>query len=380
MYARYLWEAFRNDPSLEFHMVAPVIRDPHKRLHASGPGESSNELYDRLLRRALDLAAGAEGRTVLHCNNAHVLAPLQDYAGVTLAQVNDYRAAEVWRHPLAVLRRHGPRGLGRLIWRHRRESRVMQIATRIICNSAYSRDRMVDRYAAPAEKLVVIHKAVDLKLFRRPPALPEDPFPTPTGRAQLVTVGTDWRTKGVPELLSALAMVRKRVPAVHLTIGGPSRAGELSALRKLTARKGVSDLVSLPGRITRKQLPLLLWHSDVFVLPSHEEALAVLAMEAMAAGLPVIASRAGGVPEVVRSTEEGVLVEPGDVRALAMAIIDLLTDDSRRKSLAHASVQRSADFGVEAMVQKVREVYRTAGACGVSTGKPREPGVGGSRA
>jgi glycosyltransferase involved in cell wall biosynthesis len=309
------------------------------------------------LQRALELAGGAEKRTILHCNNAHVLAPLRDYAGVTLAQINDYRAAEVWKHPLAVLRRHGPRGLTRLTWRHRREARVMETATRIVCNSVFSRDRMAACYGTPAERLIVIHKAVDLKLFRRPEALPEDPFPAPANRAQLVTVGTDWRTKGVPELLAALAIVRKRVPAVHLTIGGPSRVGDLTALRKLAARHGVGDLVSLPGRIARKQLPLLLWHSDVFVLASHEEALAVSALEAMAAGLPVIATRVGGVPEVVRSADEGVLIEPGDVRALAAAIIGLVTNEPRRKVLAQAAAQRASSFGVDAMIQRVRELY-----------------------
>jgi len=364
MYAQQLWKAFRDDPSLEYHVVAPEIRELHERLHESGKGNSSLELYRRLLRSAVELTGDGKDGVVLHANNAHVLAPLRKYAGITLAQINDYRAAEVWCHPADILLRRGPRALARLVWRHRRESRVMRSATGIICNSSFAKQRMVSRYGARPEKIAVVHVAADLASFRRPELLPRDPYPQRPAGARLVMIGSDWRTKGVPDLIAAVRIVRERLGHVHLTIGGPSRPGELAAIRAIAAREGVADVVSLPGRITREQLPRLLWHSDLFVLPTHEESLGVSVYEAMAAGLPVVATRVGGIPEIVRHADEGVLVDRRDVSALALAIIEVLTDESRRASLAEASVRRATEFGVEQMISELRELYESVGAPG----------------
>lgn len=364
MYAQQLWKAFREDASLEYHVVAPEIRKRHERLHESGKGKSSLELYRRLLRKAVELAGDGRDGVVLHGNNAHVLAPLRRYSGITLAQINDYRAADVWCHPGDILLRRGPRALARLVWRHRREWRVMRTATGIICNSSFAKQRMVTRYGARPEKIAVVHVAADLASFRRPEQLPPDPYPQRPAGARLVMIGSDWRTKGVPDLIAAVRIVRERIGHVHLTIGGPSRPGDLAALRTLAQREAVADVVFLPGRITREQLPRLLWHSDLFVLPTHEESLGVSVYEAMAAGLPVVATRVGGIPEIVRNADEGVLIDPRDVSALAAAIIDVLTDERRRVLLAVASVRRAAEFGVEQMISELRELYETVGAPG----------------
>ena len=364
MYAQHLWKAFRDDASLEYHVVAPQIRDAHERLHESGKGKSSLDLYRRLLRKAVELAGDGQNRVVLHANNAHVLARLRGYAGITLGQINDYRAADVWCHPIDILLRRGPRALARLVWRHRRESQVMRSATGIICNSSFTKQRMVCRYGASPDKIVVVHVAADLVSFRRPERLPPDPYPQRPSGARLVVIGSDWRTKGVPDLIAAVRIVRQCISHVHLTIGGPSRPDDLAVLRTLAAREGVADVVSLPGRIAREQLPALLWHSDLFVLPTHEESLPTSIFEAMAAGLPVVASRVGGIPEIVRNADEGVLIDPGEVPALASAITDVLTDQRRRVSLAAASVRRSAAFGVERMVSEVRGLYHSVSALG----------------
>ena len=92
-----------------------------------------------------------------------------------------------------------------------------------------------------------------------------------------------------------------------------------AAIRALLQGAGVAERVYLLGRRTRTEVAALLWHSDVLVLPSRREALGVAVLEGMAASLPVVASRAGGIPEILRPGVEGLLVEPEDAQVGGVA-------------------------------------------------------------
>ena len=81
MYARYLWDAFRDDPEIEFHLVAPTIREKHPRLHAAGTSSRSSEVYAAVADAALRLASGSEARTIIHGNGAHAMARIIGYPG-----------------------------------------------------------------------------------------------------------------------------------------------------------------------------------------------------------------------------------------------------------------------------------------------------------
>jgi glycosyltransferase involved in cell wall biosynthesis len=107
-----------------------------------------------------------------------------------------------------------------------------------------------------------------------------------------------------------------------------------------------------------------LWHSDVFVLPSRREALGVAALEAMAAGLPVVATAVGGIPEMVRSGREGVLVPADHPNELAAALVRLLMDSDTRVRMAAAAKQRAEEFSVRVMTQSLRKTYLQLAASG----------------
>lgn len=368
IYARYLWRAFRDDPDLEFHVVAPAAREQHPRLHVLGPAARPGGLYHGIGLLGRQLAAGRERETVVHGNTAHSMFDFLDYPGPWMAQVNDYEAAEVWSRPVQVAVSRGPRRLASLVWRHRQERKAIARATRIVCNSDFTRRRVLDMYPrADPDRVVRIYKAVDTSVFRRLARLAPDPLPNRPRGARLLFIGADWKRKGLADLIEAMGVVAREIPNVHLTVAGPWRRGEMKALEHLIARAGVQANVLLAGRIPHEDLPAVCHHSDLFTLPTRREALGVAILEAMAAGLPVVSCPVGGVPEIIRSPEEGELTPSGNPERLAATIVGLLSDERRRQRLAAAGPGRAEDFSAAKMAANVKKLYlQLAEECGIA--------------
>jgi len=139
--------------------------------------------------------------------------------------------------------------------------------------------------------------------------------------------------KGLDRLIAALPAIRQRHPdAILLLVGdGPERP----ALETMAANLGLSRYVRFAG--VRHDVPRLLTAAAVFVLPSLTEALPTALAEAMAAGVPVIGSAVGGIPEMIQDGVTGILVPPGDVDALAAAVADVLDQPARVGELVRAA-------------------------------------------
>lgn len=361
IYARYLWEAFRDDPGLGFHVVAPNVRQDHPRLHTVLPVSPTRLLYDKVARRALRLALDLGGPVIIHGNAAHAMAEMIGYPHPWLVQVNDYEAAEVWKRPVTIARHHGPRRLASLAWRHRREGRVLKAAALSLCNSAYTRSRALACYPGLDEdRLRVVAKAVETGALRRPLSLPADPLSVLPGdhapSSRILFVGADWRRKGLADLIEALPKVVHSIADIRLIIAGPAHS-EHAAIKELARGAGVDANVILLGRVERSVLAALYWHASILVLPSRAEALGVSILEAMAAGLPVVATQVGGIPEIIRNDDEGLLVPAADPSALADAVLRLLQDGALRQRLASAGPVRAEDFSVSAMTSTVKAIY-----------------------
>lgn len=171
----------------------------------------------------------------------------------------------------------------------------------------------------------------------------------------VLTVARHEPRKGLDILLRALAGVRASgVPVRACLVGdGPL----LSAHRVLAARLRLGDAVTIPGVVS--DVYPYLQRADVFVLPSHEEHSGSLALiEALQAGLPVVASRVGGIPEDVVDGESALLVAPGDPAALACAIARVATDAALRQRLAQGARRVFTErFSAETFVDGLREAY-----------------------
>ncbi len=357
VFAHYLWEAFREDSSIDFHLVTAVAAEEHPRLHVVGSSTKSSDVVRKVQQRALELAAGRETETVIHGNACHSMGSFLRYPGPWMAQVNDYAVANVYHKPSTLFTSSGLRRFLSLVWRHRVESMVVNAATRIVCNSQYTRSMVLKHYrVARPERVVKIYKAVDLSAFQRPQVPTPDPFPSRPKGARLVFAGSHWRIKGLHHLIQAIAHVAAQVPNVHLTVAGECNPGRPSLFIKLADRLRVSDRIFFAGQLDRRLLADTFFHSDIFVLPSVDEALGVAALEALAAGLPVVASRVGGIPEIVPDTC-GLLCQPGSSMELGEAVIQLLKDPRRRMAMARSAPKKAAQFSKEVMIEEVKNLY-----------------------
>jgi glycosyltransferase involved in cell wall biosynthesis len=159
--------------------------------------------------------------------------------------------------------------------------------------------------------------------------------------------------KGVPYLLEALAILREKCDDFVLDIvgDGPNR----SEYEELTRKLGLQDVVRFHGLKSKQEVADFMRQADIFVLPSEWENLPCVIIEAMASGLPVVATNVGGIPEMV-SDEVGILVQPGDARDLAEALGHILEhlDQYQSGKIAGQAKQR---FSYTAVSQMLVNLY-----------------------
>jgi sugar transferase (PEP-CTERM/EpsH1 system associated) len=167
------------------------------------------------------------------------------------------------------------------------------------------------------------------------------------------TVGRLHPQKGFSQLLEAFAAVQSKIPRARLVIVGE---GELRVkLMKRANDLGISAYATFAGH--REDIPALLSALDVFVLPSLWEGLPMALLEAMASGLPVVASAVGGIPEVVVEGETGLLVPAGDVKGLVEALC-VLSDENLRRRMGQAGQARVCDlFSIQHLVSRIENLY-----------------------
>jgi glycosyltransferase involved in cell wall biosynthesis len=160
--------------------------------------------------------------------------------------------------------------------------------------------------------------------------------------------------KAYPDLLAAAAQVFEQLPEARFVAAGQ---GPLEAdIRALHARMGLGDRFQLLGH--RPDAVRIMAACDVFVLASHWEGLGIAVMEALALGLPVVATEVGGIHEVVEHGREGLLVPPKQPATLARALVEVLTDPDRRQQMAVAAAKRGEELSIDATVRRTEALYR----------------------
>jgi glycosyltransferase involved in cell wall biosynthesis len=238
---------------------------------------------------------------------------------------------------------------------------ICQFADRVLVNADAVRDWLVgDGY--DARRIVVIRNGVDLTRFAGPPnpAQVRRDLGLPAGIPLVAVVSRLNRMKGLEQFLQAAAIIGRRFPNARFLIIGetpPHDRPYLDELKSLATRLHVEDRVIFTG--LRSDVPALLAGVDVAAMPSLNEALSNALLESMASGSPVVATRVGGTPEALVDGRTGLLVPPGDVDALAGAIVRLLEAPELATRLGQAARQLIADrFSIDRMAATTEELYR----------------------
>jgi glycosyltransferase involved in cell wall biosynthesis len=178
-------------------------------------------------------------------------------------------------------------------------------------------------------------------------------------RERIAFVGRLTREKGVFDLLEAVALLREWRPAVRLELAGD---GDVDAVVRRAHALGIGERVLVRGWCTPAECRRIVGRAGIFVLPSYAEGLPMSLLEAMGAGCAVVATRVGGIPDVVREGTHGLLVEPGEPVALAAAMARLLGDRALAERLgnaARAAVARG--HSPAAAVQRLGRIYSDLG-------------------
>jgi glycosyltransferase involved in cell wall biosynthesis len=221
-------------------------------------------------------------------------------------------------------------------------------ASRIVVIGDYWRRYIVEVLGVPARLVSIIHNAVPL---------PDRPVPrTDGGKCRIVTLGLLGARKGTPELLDALATPVMRKLAWEAVIAGN---GEVQIARERAAALDLTTRVKIPGWINAATVAELLATADIFVLPSHNEGLPVSILEAMGAGLPVVTTPVGAIPELVVA-DTGILVPPGSPDALADALAELVGNPKLRAQLgARARERVEQQFRIDLTAAGFMSIYRS---------------------
>ena len=228
-------------------------------------------------------------------------------------------------------------------------------STVVTAVSAYLRDETVRAFGITRE-IDVIPNFVNLAEYR-----PGEPGCreglAPAGHMVLAHASNFREVKRVRDVVRIFARIRRALPATLLMIGdGPDRAEAEQEARELQVAEDVRFL----GRID--SLVDLLQATDLFLLPSQTESFGLAALEAMACGAPVVATRVGGIPEVVQDGITGILEPPGSVEAMARRAVDLLRDPARHRTMSDAAIRRAHDFSAEHVVPRYERIYDGTGA------------------
>lgn len=211
-----------------------------------------------------------------------------------------------------------------------------------------------------ADRIHVVHDGIDVaKIAHRDAIDVHTEYWLPHGVPVIVNVGALVGHKGQRFLVEAMPLVIREVPDAHLVIFGE---GELrQPLEKQIKQLNLSKRVLLPG--FREDVLSVMKSADLVVMSSVTEGLGSAVLDAMAMGHAVVGTRAGGIPEAIVRGETGLLVEPGNARALAEAIVTMLKRDDLRKAYGEAGRRRVAEhFDVDNLVDGTLGVYqRVAG-------------------
>lgn len=244
--------------------------------------------------------------------------------------------------------------------------RAVHRASRVLVTSAWTRGELLARHPEAADRLAVVPLGVS-------PGVVSDEGVAPERRARiealspfLLCVGNRKPHKNMEAAVETLARLRPRVPGLRLVIAGEG-FGEDGGVRERARRLGVEEAVSWEGRVSDAELACLYAHAGCLLFPSLYEGFGLPPLEAMQAGVPVVASDRASIPEVVG--DAAAVVPPHDAEAMAAAALRLLQDPAHRAAMVRRGRERAARFRWEETASRITDLLWEVAEAGPGAGE-----------
>jgi glycosyltransferase involved in cell wall biosynthesis len=335
---------------------APAWDRVEYRAVPAAPRDPTPEGWLSFAWRAAALLGGPDGADLVHFLDAREALFLRRlHRTPAVGTIHDCYLADASPSPLYWKRRYGD-WLARWVYHRlarRLEGRALGKLDFLIANSRWVERAVTTAYHLAPGAAATVYLGFSFTDASRPGVRPG---------AEVLFVGGNFQRKGLPTLLRALVGVKARVPDVRLQVIGdhPARAGMVALAESL----GLADRVRFLGHLPHDAVVAHYGTARVLAMPSEVEGFGITLLEALHAGVPVVASSQGGSTELVQDGRNGYLVAPGDVGALAERLTRLLTDDRLCEELGARGRETADRFTLARMVEETLAVYRTVLARG----------------
>lgn len=251
------------------------------------------------------------------------------------------------------------------------EKRIVAFANRIVIATPAEKEQLISNYEADEKKLVIIPPGVDTTRFY---PIPEDEaravIGVPSGNCMILFVGRIEPLKGIETLLRAIALMLQTEEIsecnYYLAIIGGEPDGnaddmnsEMTRLQKLSRELGIHDTVIFLGKQSQETLPYYYSAAQVVVVPSLYESFGMVALEAMACGVPVIASQVGGLPYLVQDGKTGYVIPDGNPEILKQRLMQLIEAPALRDEMCGQAVEYARSYDWSLIAKKVADLYVT---------------------
>ncbi len=327
--------------------VIAAAQDPHEFEFGRDMMAWTLAMGHAMIRAGLTLQAKGWQPDIVHAHDwlvAHPAIALAEFFDVPM--ISTVHATEAGRHSGWVSGQ-----ISRQV--HAVESWFVRESDSLIACSASMSDEISELFGPDLAEIVVIRNGIDSSRW------PFAPRRAHTGPPELLFIGRLEYEKGVHEAIAALPRIRRTHPGTTLTIAGDGTQQDW--LVEVARKHKVLRCVRFVGRVDHDELLRLMDRADAAVLPSHYEPFGIAALEAAAAGIPLVTSNVGGLGEAVIDGETGVSFPPRDVAALAAAVRRVLDDPVAAQRRARAARERlTSDFDWHTVAAETAQVYLAA--------------------
>ena len=345
-----------HDGATGIEWIAPNVRVIH--LPGGPPDAGVGELYAHLpgFLRELQAFRGREGRSYSVVHSHYWLSA---WIGQRLSESMDIPHVVTF-HTLALIKMQSRAGEVEPDERERVEREAMLTAERIIAFSGHERDAMARLYGADPSRVMLAPCGVDLAKFRPLDQKEVRKRLGLNGEKILLYVGRVEPLKGLDLLVETAVQMEAGEQNVRMMVvggGGPGEP-ETDRVRRLAEERQVDGLIDFVGRVNHDELPLYYNAADVCVVPSYYESFGLVALESMACGTPVVASRVGGLPTIVHHGHTGYLKSWRCPEAFANSVEMIISSSGLQESMGAAARRRAELMGWANVASMISEEYR----------------------